>query len=441
MEAPKNANYLDPVALLQGLIQFDTSNPPGNEHDCIAFIAGLLREHGIEPLLFARTPQRPNLVAKLPGSGDASPLLLYGHADVVSVLNQDWTYPPFEGRLQDGFIWGRGALDMKGGLSMMLTAFLRAKDEGIQLPGDVILAVVSDEEAGGVFGARFLVEEHPDLFHGVRYALGEFGGFSMHFGSQRFYPIQVAEKQTCWLQAIVRGPGGHGSMPVRGGAMARLARLLHQLDRHSLPVHVTPPVQQMFTAIADAVGGVQGGMLKLLLKPALTDRLLSALGDKAILFAPLLHNTVSPTMLQASEQVNVIPSQVTLGLDGRLLPGLPPELMLSELHALLGDQVELQVLHYDRGPQEIDMGFFDSLARVLTQADPTGVPIPYVLGAVTDARFFCQLGIQTYGFTPMQLPADFKFSEAAHAADERIPLDALEFGTAAIFNAIQAPRN
>lgn len=430
-----------PVELLQRLIQFDTTNPPGNECDCITFIAGLLQEHGIETHLFARTPQRPNLVARLPGCGATSPLLLYGHVDVVTVENQDWRYPPFEGRQEDGYIWGRGALDMKGCLSMMLLALLRAAREQARLPGDVILAVVCDEEAGGVFGARYLVEQHPGLFEGVRYALGEFGGFSIQFGKKRFYPIQVAEKQVCCISARLHGPGGHGSLPVRGGAMAGLSRMLDILDRQALPLHITPAARLMFSTIAAGLGGLNGLLLRQLLNPLLADSLLRLLGERGRLFAPLLHNTVSPTMLQGSDQVNVIPAQVTVGLDGRLLPGQSPENLLSELRALLGERVELEVLYFDCGPQEIDLGFYDSLADILKQADPQGIPIPYMLSGVTDARFFCQLGIQTYGFTPMQLPADFKFSSAAHAADERIPVEALPFGSQAIFEALLRPRN
>lgn len=429
--------YQRPAELLQQLIRFDTTNPPGNEADCIAFIDGLLRQAGIATTWLARTPQRPNLIARLPGQGKAPPLLLYGHVDVVTTENQPWTRPPFEGVIQDGFIWGRGALDMKGGVAMMVAAFLRAKAEKTSLPGDVVLAVLSDEEHGGDFGAKFLVEEHAEQFQGVRYALGEFGGFSMTIGGKRFYPIQIAEKQMCLMRATVRGQGGHGSLPVRGQAMARLARLLHNLDRKRLPLHITPAVRLMIESLGAALGGVQGLVVRQLLNPMLSDRLLSQMGENSRLFEPLLHNTVSPTVLRASEKFNVIPSEVSVGLDGRLLPGYTPDDMLAELGGMVGPEVEFEVIRYDPGPADPDMGLFETLANILRQADPQGVPLPYVLSAITDARFFSKLGIQTYGFLPMQLPESFNFSQTIHAADERIPVDAVQFGSQAIFHALQ----
>ena len=169
-------------------MRFDTTNPPGNERECINYLAGLLAEMGCPATLLGRSASRPNLVARLPGAGSAPPLLLYGHVDVVNTANQRWRHPPFEGRLVDGYVWGRGALDMKGGIVMMLNAIARAKAENVPLPGDVLLALVCDEENGGDAGARYLVENHADLFKGVRYALGEFGGFSYHIGKSRFYP-------------------------------------------------------------------------------------------------------------------------------------------------------------------------------------------------------------------------------------------------------------
>jgi acetylornithine deacetylase/succinyl-diaminopimelate desuccinylase-like protein len=429
--------YERPTELLQRLIQFDTTNPPGNESECISFINGLLTEAAIETNIVYRTPERPNLIARLPGQGKASPLLLYGHVDVVTTENQEWHHPPFEGKVADGFVWGRGALDMKGGVTMMLAAFLRAKAESLKLPGDVVLAIVSDEETLGDFGAKYLVENHSDLFDGVRYAIGEFGGFSLHIGKGRFYPIMVAEKQVCWMKATVRGQGGHGSMPVRGGAMAKLSQLLQQLDKHSLPVHVTPGARLMFKKMASALGGLTGLILGQVTNPVLTNSVLNLLGERGRLFHPLLHNTVSATILHGGDKVNVIPSEVSVELDGRLLPGYHPDDMIAELRHIAGNDVELEVIRHDLGPAEPDMGLFDTLADILREADPDGIPVPLLLSGTTDGRLFSRLGIQTYGFLPMQLPEDFNFTRTIHAADERIPVEAVGFGANAIYELLQ----
>ncbi len=429
--------YQHPAALLQRLIQFDTTNPPGNESECISFINGLLTEAGIETELLAKTPERPNLIARLSGQGNAPPLLLYGHVDVVTTENQQWQHPPFEGKVVDGFVWGRGALDMKSGVAMMLAAFLRAKAEGLELPGDVVLTIVSDEEAGGDFGAKFLVEKHPYLFDGIRYAIGEFGGFALYVGKRRFYPIQIAEKQICWLKATVRGPGGHGSIPVRGGAMAKLSALLRQIDRHRLPVHVTPVARLMFQTMASSLGGRNGLILGQLTNPILTNKVLDLLGQRGRVFDPLLHNSVSATILHGSEKINVIPSEVSVELDGRLLPGYQPDDLIGELRQIVGNDVEWEVIRHDPGPAEPDMGLFDTLADILREADADGVHVPLLLSGVTDGRFFSQLGIQTYGFLPMPLPEDFNFTQTIHAANERIPVNAMDFGTNAIYKALQ----
>ena len=427
----------NPVEILQRLIQFDTTNPPGNEAECIAFINQLLTQAGIETRLLAKSPSRPNLLARLPGQGNAPPLLLYGHVDVVPTENQHWQQPPFSGALVDGYVWGRGALDMKGGVAMMLAAFLRAKTENTNLPGDVVLAIVPDEETFGDYGARFLVESHPEEFSGIRYALGEFGGFSLSVGKRRFYPIQVAEKQICWLRVRFCGPGGHGSMPVRGGAMAKLARFLKRLDTHSLPFHATPPARLTFETMASALGGASRLVMSQLLNPVLSGSVLRLLGERRRFFAPLLRNTVSPTILQGSSSFNVIPGEVTVDLDGRLLPGFGPDDLIREVRAIGGDEGEVEVVRFDPGPSSLDMGLFDTLAGILKEADPEGVPCPLLLSGVTDGRFFSRLGIQTYGFLPMPLPEVFNFTEAVHAADERIPVEAVEFGARAIHQALQ----
>jgi acetylornithine deacetylase/succinyl-diaminopimelate desuccinylase-like protein len=429
--------YQRPAELLQNLIRFNTTNPPGNERQCIEYLNGLLKEVGIETTLVAKTPERPNLIARLKGDGKAPPLLLYGHVDVVTAQNQPWSHPPFDGLIQDGYIWGRGALDMKSGVAMLLAAFLQAKAQHLPLPGDVIFCAVADEEAGGDFGSNFLVNENPGLFKDVKYAFGEFGGFNMSMGGKTIYPIMVAEKQCCWMEAVFHGKGGHGSMPVQHQAMAKAARALRLIDEQRMPFHLTPAVQLMFTSIAHALGGVSGFAIRGLCNPILADTVLKIIGERGSLFAPLVHNTISPTILTASDKINVIPSRVSIGLDGRLLPGYTPSDMENELRAFLGTDFELEIKVFDPGPSSVDMGLFDMLSSVIRESDPRGIPIPYVLGGVTDARFFSKLGIQTYGFTPLKLPDDFSFVSTIHAADERVPVAALEFGVKTIISALQ----
>ena len=424
------------VQLLQALIRFDTTNPPGNETACESYIQTLLAQAGIESTILSRSPERPNLVARLKGRGERAPVLLYGHVDVVPTAGQVWHHPPFGGEIADGFIWGRGALDMKGGVAMMVSAFLRAKMENAALPGDVVLAIVCDEEAGGDFGAKYLVENHADLFKDIRYALGEFGGFTLRLANRSLYPIAVAEKQMCSLRATLRGPGGHGSMPIRGGAMIKLGRLLEKLDALRLPVHVTPAAQLMLGGMADKLPAPKNFAIRQLLNPAFTDRTLDMLGDSGRTFEPLLHNTVSPTIVRGGDKFNVIPSEITLGLDGRLLPGFTPDTLLAELKQVVGDDVEFAVERYDVGPAEPNMGWFDTLGGILREADPEGEPVPFMLSGVTDGRFFSKLGIQTYGFLPMKLEADFDFTRTIHAADERIPVEAVGFGAEAIYKAL-----
>lgn len=430
--------YRRPAELLQRLIRFDTTNPPGNEEACIAYIRDLLAAAGIESRLLARDPARPNLLARLPGEGSAPPLLLYGHMDVVPVAHQEWTHPPFAGEEAEGYIWGRGAIDMKGEVAMFLAAFLRANIEGTHLPGDVLLLILSDEEAGGEYGAGFLTREYRDLFDGVRFALGELGGFTSYIGPHRFYPIMVAEKQSCVVRATLHGPGGHASLPARGGAAARLGRMLTTLDRRRLPVHVTPAASEMIAAIAAALQPASSMLLRRLLNPALTDRVLALLGASGANFDPLLHNTVNATIIAGGEKNNVIPSAITVEMDGRILPGQTPDDLLHELRDLLGPDVELEILHADtyEAPAP-NMGLFDTLADILREADPGGIPIPLLLAAVTDARFFTRIGIQTYGFTPMNLPRELNFTAMLHAADERVPVEALTFGTEAVFQALR----
>ena len=219
--------------------------------------------------------------------------------------------------------------------------------------------------------------------------------------------------------------------------MSRLAHVLRKLDGGRLPAHVTPTARLMIEGIASALPPPTGPLVRLLLRPGLTGPMLRILGSRVQLFEPILHNTINATMVEGGVQVNVIPSEIVLHLDGRLLPGYGPEEFTVELRRLVGDDVELEVVRYDPGFAEPDMGLFDTLVGVVREADPGGIPLPLLLTAVTDGRFFSRLGIQTYGFTPMKLPADFSFQQVVHAADERIPMEAVSFGTDAVYKVLQ----
>jgi acetylornithine deacetylase/succinyl-diaminopimelate desuccinylase-like protein len=422
-----------PAELLQRLIRFDTTNPPGAERECVEWIRQLVEEAAPKAAIrvVAQDDSRPNLIARLSGRGEAPPLLLQGHVDVVPAKG-DWTHPPFGGEIVDGYVWGRGALDMKGGVAMMLGAFLRAAAAETPPPGDVILCILSDEEAGGDAGAKYVVENHADLLDGVRFAIGEFGGFTMELVGRRFYPVMVAEKQICFARATLRGPAGHGSLPVRNGAMRRLGRVLERVTRRRLPVHVTPAARAMIEAIAAEVPRPAATALHGLLRPRLTDRVLDVGGARLRPFDSILHNTASPTIVSGGESPNVIPGKVSVDLDCRLLPGFAPDDVFAELRALTGVEMDFEVVRYDPGPPAPDLGLFDTLAGILRELDPAGRPVPLLLPAVTDARHFARLGIQTYGYTPMQLPEELGFWSLIHAENERIPADSVEFGTTAI---------
>ena len=219
--------------------------------------------------------------------------------------------------------------------------------------------------------------------------------------------------------------------------MAKLSQLLQKLDKKRLSVHITPVARLLFKTMASTLGGLNGLFLGQLVNPALTDIMLNLLGERGRVFDPLLHNTVNATVLHGSDKFNVIPSEVSVELDGRLLPGYNTDDLITELRQIIGKDVELKVLRFDSGPAEPDLGLFDTLADILREFDPEGKPVPLLLSGTSDARFFSRLGIQTYGFLPMPLPEDFNFSQTIHAADERIPIEAVEFGTNVIYEVLK----
>jgi acetylornithine deacetylase/succinyl-diaminopimelate desuccinylase-like protein len=429
---------IDRVELLRHLVRIETVNPPGHEGPAVRLLAEVLENAGVDVSTYAMDPERPNLIARVSGAGTAPPLLLQGHVDVVPVTGQSWTHDPFGGEVVDGFVWGRGTLDMKGPLVMMVDAFLRLAAHPTPPAGDVILAVLADEEVQGEFGARFLVREHPEIFRGVRYCLGEFGAFPFRFQGRRFYPIQVAERIGVGFRLTIEGPAGHGSMPIRGGAMAKLGRILRALDRRHLPVHLTPATTSMVEALAEHTSGTTRRALRLLLDERTTGLTLRALGSQLSLFEPMFRNTVSPTVVRGGDTHNVIPGTVTLSLDGRMLPGVSVEQFESEVRAIVGRECAIEVVTDGAtSPDEPDLGLFELLAAALRRHDPEAIPIPYLLPAVTDGRWFAQLGIQPYGYTPLTLPEGFDFQRTVHGADERIPVDALDFGSDVLFDVLR----
>jgi acetylornithine deacetylase/succinyl-diaminopimelate desuccinylase-like protein len=427
----------DVVELLGDLLRFDTTNPPGNEGACIAHVQRLVEDAGAETRIIARDESRPNLIARVRGAGEAPPLLLYGHVDVVTTAGQEWTHPPFAGEIVDDWIWGRGALDMKGGVAMIVDAFVRAAHGELQPRGDLILAVLSDEENGGDFGARFLCDEHAEVFEGVQHALGEFGGASQSIGGRRFYPVQVAEKQICWLRGRVRGPGGHAAMGVKGAAMGKIGRILARLDSGRLPVHVTPVARAWIEAMADALPKPQSLVLRSLLDPRLAELTLRTPVPQLRILDRALRNTVTATIVHGGGKINVVPSEIELELDGRTLPGFGPDDLIREIQTLVGLDLELEVVRHDPYPAHSDLSQMPLLSDVLRELDDEAVPTPMLQVGVTDGRFFAEIGIQTYGFLPLRLPDGFEFTKLIHAADERVPVDAVRFGAEAVARVVQ----
>ena len=356
---------------------------------------------------------------------------------MVPANPERWQHPPFGGDLVDGFLWGRGSLDMKSGIAMMLHAIPRAKTDGMTPAGDIVLAVVSDEESGGDQGARYLVEDHPEQFAGIKYAIGEFGGFSFQMGGRRFYPIMVAEKQVCHLRATFRGTGGHASLAAQHNPMTEMAQFLQQVQSWQFPTHVTPEGRIMFQAIGRHVSLPARDSIAALLNPRFTASTLRLMGAKGRTFSSLFRNTVNPTSARGGGQINVVPDEVSVDLDGRISPNLSPELLMSELRGIAGPASEIEVLSHDSGLQRSDLGLFETLSDVLKESDPDGIPVPMLMPAATDGRLFARLGIQTYGFLPMLLPATLDFAATIHGPNERVPVDAINFGAGAIYRLLQ----
>ena len=430
------------VELFRALLRIDTSNPPGRERAAAELLADSLREDGIEPRILEAAPQRANLLARLKGTGARAPLLLTAHLDVVPADAARWRHPPFGAVEDGGWIWGRGAVDMKNMAAMSAMVLKALRREGVPLARDVILAAVADEEAGCTYGSKFLVDEHPEAVR-AEYALGELGGFTQELSGRRLYPIQVAQKGTAWIRARVEGTPGHGSIPREDNPVLVLSEALAKLTPSALPLHPSEPARRFIRAMARAQPLLARVVLPLILRPAIADRLLAQLPDRAVgrVLNAILRNTATPTVLRAGEKTNVIPAWAEAEIDGRLAPGQRVEDLLRELRAAIGPRVRLDVMHALE-PVEAppDSPMFAHLERAVREMDPQGIAVPYLIPGFTDAAPFSRLGVRYYGFAPIWFPPSpgVSFSELYHGNDERIPVEGFRRGLVALYRAVRA---
>ena len=425
---------------LQALIRLNTVNPPGNEILAAEYIAKVLRDESIEPIVLESAPARGNVIARLKGSGELPSLLLYGHTDVVGVESEKWTHPPFEGIIADNFIWGRGALDMKGFVAQQLTVFLNLKRHA-KLKRDVIFVATADEEIGGKegYGMAWLVKNHSELLR-AEFGISEVGGFNISLGGKRIYLIQVAEKGVCWVKVRAKGRAGHASMPHSDNSIIHLMKAINRLTTQGMPHHLCGAVSGFIDSASAAVGGVTGIALRSLKSP-LASRIIfnTVLKDhdlRSNLYA-MLHNTATPTRLNAGYQTNVIPSEAEVTIDGRTLPGFNTESFLRELKSVLGELLDYEVIMESPPIQtRHDTELFETMSNTLKRHDPQAHVVPYMMSGATDAKYLAPLGIPTYGFTPIQMPPDLKFVELFHAHNERAPVAGLGWGTGVLYEVV-----
>ncbi len=420
------------LGLCQQLIRLDTTNPPGNERAAAELVAEQLAEEGLEPKLLEAAPGRANVVTRLSGNGQAAPLLLTAHLDVVEADASQWRYPPFSGEIADGCLWGRGAIDMKNMAAMCTAIMCRLAREKVPLVRDVIFAAVADEETGCQYGSAWLCDEHPDLVR-AEYAIGEGGGFNIFLGSKPFITVQVAEKGCCWVKARVTGQPGHGSMPREDSAIVKLAQAVTRLAEKGLPPHRTPVVSEFLKAIRSAQPAWLRPVIGALSASGALPGLVRRIPDKSVArgMSAMLANTASPTVLRAGQKTNVIPGEAEMEIDGRVLPGQTDADFLRELGAVLGPDWEMQVLMSSPPVQTVPMhsALYQTIAEVLEQREPDATTVPYLLPGYTDAKSFTRLGARWYGFSPVKLPRGMRFADLFHGHDERIPIDGLRWGT------------
>ena len=420
------------VDICRDLIRMDTTNTgdlatTAGERLAAEYVAAKLAEVGLEPVLHESAPGRTSVVARYPGTpareGQEArgALLVHGHLDVVPADKSEWSVDPFDGEVRDGYVWGRGAVDMKDFDAMLLATVCQMRREGRVPPRDLVLAFLADEEAGGSYGAHWLVDNHPDLFDGVTEAIGEVGGFSFTVAENlRLYLIETAEKGLTWLRLHAKGRPGHGSMIHDDNAVTAVAEAVARVGRHKFPLVMTDSVRSFLAEVSDALG--------IELDPEQPEQVLAKLGTIAPIIGSTMRNTANPTRLAAGYKENVIPSRASATIDCRTLPG-QHETFLNQLRELIGPDLAIEVVQR-QPPLEtsFDGDLVDAMTAALRAEDPGARAVPYMLSGGTDAKAFARLGIRCFGFTPLRLPPDLNFSALFHGIDERVPVEGLRFG-------------
>ncbi|WP_085186109.1 M20/M25/M40 family metallo-hydrolase [Mycobacterium sp. IEC1808] len=425
----------DVVEVVSRLIRFDTTNTGDpettrGEAECAQWVAEQLQEVGYLPqYIESGAPGRGNVFARLPGADSSrGALLIHGHLDVVPAEPADWTVHPFSGAIRDGFVWGRGAVDMKDMVGMMIVVARQLKRAGIVPPRDLVFAFVADEEHGGHYGAQWLVNNRPELFDGVTEAIGEVGGFSLTVprrdgGERRLYLIETAEKAMSWMRLSAQGPAGHGSMVHDQNAVTAVAEAVARLGRHQFPLVVTDTVQQFLAAVSEETG------LSFDIDAPDLAGTIDKLGPMARMLKAVLHDTANPTMLKAGYKANVIPATAEAVVDCRILPGRKAAFE-AEVDQLIGPNVAREwIRDLPSYETSFDGELVDAMNAAVLAVDPDGRTVPYMLSGGTDAKSFACLGIRCFGFSPLRLPPDLDFAALFHGVDERVPIEALRFGT------------
>lgn len=417
------------IELAQKLIQINSS-PPNTEKEIAHYISQFFFENKIEPLLLGKSPQRPNVLVRIKGRGELPPILISGHLDTVPFDSSQWSIPPLSGQIKDGFIWGRGALDMKSQVAMMMTALKIIKDYEVDLSRDIIAAFVVDEEQGFEYGSKYLVEEHPSLIK-AEYGLGEVGGFNINLGGKRVYLIQTGERGVLWLKIDFKGEGGHGSLIIRDSVIKKIAKFILSLDHDQ--AQLTPELTVALKYIIRTLPLWQSALLEILIdKGKLVELLLRILPTKYIDdILPMVTNTYNVTVINAGAQPNVIPEKGTLTLDIRYLPGTSKERLINKIKEFLPpSDIKLEeITHSPPYRNPIDSDIYQVMERSLIKHDPEGIVIPYLMPGATDGKIFAKLGIKWYGFLPVKFEnISIPPQKLFHNVDERIPVEGLKWG-------------